>query len=78
MSARPLLGGRFLIASRRTGHAPFVAHPALQKTIQSQAFSSSQDGTGTGDARSNFSAPFYLLLFTEKAALQPPVENQQA
>ena len=23
-------------------------------------------------------APFYLLLYTDKAALQPPVENQRA
>ena len=32
----------------------------------------------TGDARSNFSAPFRPMLPSNEAALQPPVENQQA
>jgi hypothetical protein len=37
MGALPHCGGRSRIASRRTGRAPFVTHPALQKTWQSEA-----------------------------------------
>ena len=33
--------GRFLASSPRTGHAPFVTHPALQKTLRMQVSSSS-------------------------------------
>ena len=36
--------GRFLVASFRTGRAPFVTHPALQKTRRSWASSSWRDG----------------------------------
>src|SRR5271170_1396309 len=32
----------------------------------------------TGDTRSSFSAPFHLSLSDRGAALQPPVEDQQA
>ena len=40
MSAVPPFSGQFLIASRRTGLAPFGTHPALQKIGQRQAASS--------------------------------------
>ncbi len=36
--------GRFLVASFRTGRAPFVTHPALQKTGRSQGSSSRRGG----------------------------------
>ena len=36
--------GQFLVASFRTGRAPFVTHPALQKTRRSQASSSRRGG----------------------------------
>jgi hypothetical protein len=46
MRALPPFDGRFHIASRRTGRASFVTHPALQKTWQSQAFPSMLGETG--------------------------------
>jgi hypothetical protein len=33
--------GRFFASSPRTGHAPFVTHPALHKTLRMQVSSSS-------------------------------------
>lgn len=46
MCALPPCDGRFHVASRRTGHAPFVTHPALQKAWQSQAFPSMPNDAG--------------------------------
>jgi hypothetical protein len=61
----PHFGGRSLIASFRTGRAPLVTHPALQKTWQSQAFPSNYSGTGRPGPREH-------VLLDMALAPEPP------
>ena len=58
MSALPRCQGRFLMTFFRTGRAPFVTHPALQKPWCSREVSTRQAGTASPGSHPGETAPY--------------------